>query len=195
MTEQWWQEYKKKKERNKNLIFDEVESEIKRRFKSEKSPEEMYQMCKTDNNYWKQIRLSENLDDESVGLVLCKGIACDMMYCQALTFSKNSSQRGIETFGCKEQFDSLRQCYINERRIFNKTYSEEEWRSNKNLISEYLRKELQNRKETQMKYGNLSLPDKESMEKIDKVLKQDDLKVVGSMENQKIKIGNDNGYF
>lgn len=159
MTEEWWQEYKRKKERNKNLFFDEVESEMKRRFKSEKSPDEMYSMCRTDNNYWKQYRSSENLDDETIGLVLCKNIGCDLMYCQALTFAKNSSSRGIETFGCKEQFDTLRSCYLRERRRFNSLYKEEDWRVNRNLIPEYLKKELAIQKSEMVKYNNMSMPE------------------------------------
>lgn len=162
MTEEWWQKYKKNKDRNKNFLFDEVESEIKRKFKAEKSPDEMYSMCKTDNNYWKHFRSSENLDDETIGLVLCKTVGCDLMYCQALTFSKGANLKGIETFGCKEQFDSLRQCYITERRRFNSLFSEEQWRSDKGIIPEYLKKELEKQKQEskmeKLRYNNMTMP-------------------------------------
>jgi hypothetical protein len=49
MTEEWWRRYKQNKDKNENKIFSSVESELKRRFKNERSPEELYSMYKTDN--------------------------------------------------------------------------------------------------------------------------------------------------
>jgi hypothetical protein len=42
MTEEWWRQYKDNKQKSENKIFTDIESELKRRFKSEKKPEEMY---------------------------------------------------------------------------------------------------------------------------------------------------------
>lgn len=93
MTEEYWRKYKENKDKTENKLFGEVESELKRRFKSEKTPDEMYSLCKTDNNYWRHYRNSENLDPDSVSLVLCKDVGCDLMYCQALSIKpKNKTQ-------------------------------------------------------------------------------------------------------
>jgi len=93
MTEEWWRQYKKNKDKNENKFFSDVESELKRKFKNEKHPDEKYSMCKTDNNYWKHYRASENLDDEAVSLTLCKDVGCDLMYCQDLTFNPKTQDK------------------------------------------------------------------------------------------------------
>lgn len=180
MTEEWWQKYKKNKEKTQNHLFNDVESELKRRFKAEKSPEEMFSMCKTDNNYWKHYRSSENLEEETIGVVLCKDIGCDLMYCQALTFSKQASTKNIETYGCTEQFNALRHCYLTEKRKFNSKFTEKEWMENRQIIPEYIKKELQLRKidKEKMKYSNIDLPD-----------------VVPTQTDGKITVNKDDGYF
>ena len=94
MTEEWWKSFKKNKDKTENHLFGVVESELKKKFKRDKTPDEMYSMCKTDNNYWKHYRHSESLDPDSISLVLCKEIGCDLMYCQALQLKpKNKEQK------------------------------------------------------------------------------------------------------
>lgn len=202
MTEDFWQKFKRKKDRNSNYLFDTVESELKRKFKAEKTPEEMYSMCKTDNNYWKHFRLSKNLDIETVGLVLCKNVGCDLMYCQALTFNNNANSRQLETYGCKEQFDALRECYISEKEKFSNRYKEEEWREDSSIIPNYLKEQLETRKKLMLHnngslitYGNLKLP------KIDEnIIQEDNIDVnnyINNKENKNVMVmgkGKD-GYF
>ncbi len=86
MTEDYWQKFRKNKLESQSGFAVEVESELKRRFKNEKSPQEMMLMCKTDNNFWKQYRMAETLDDDSVAMVMCKDQGCEMMYCQAFFY-------------------------------------------------------------------------------------------------------------
>jgi len=105
----------------------------------------MYSLCTTDNNYWKHFRNSENLDPDSVSLVLCKDTGCDLMYCQALTVKGNH-----EMYGCVEQYENFRSCYIKEKRKFNFFHKEEEWLNNRNLIPEYIEKQLVKIKEEKM---------------------------------------------
>lgn len=151
MTENFWQKYKKNKEQSQSQIITDIESELKRKFKSEKSPEEMLLMCKTDNNYWKQYRGSENLDDDSVAMVLCKNPGCELMYCQALTFSKQATSKQIDTFGCTEQYQGFRDCYLREKRKFNFIHKEQDWRENPELIPNYMKEQLKLMKENEGK--------------------------------------------
>jgi hypothetical protein len=144
MTEEWWKRYKDNKDKNENKIFSTVESELKRRFKNDRSPEELYSMCKTDNNYWKHYRNSENLDPDAVSLVLCKDIGCDLSYCQAMTYKSKPED---QFYGCKEQYSAFRECYISEKRKFNSLHKEEEWLMNRKLIPEYIEKQLMIQKE------------------------------------------------
>ena len=142
MTEDYWQKYKKNKDKSSNTLFGEVESEMKRRFKNEKTPDDMLLLCKTDNNFWKQYRMSENLDDDSVALSLCKTVGCELMYCQALTFSKKAQFKEIETYGCSEQYSMFRDCYLKEKRRFNVLVKEDDWKNDPQVIPEYIKKQL-----------------------------------------------------
>jgi hypothetical protein len=169
MTEEWWRRYKDNKDKNENKLFTTVESELKRKFKNERSPEELYSMCKTDNNYWKHYRNSENLDPDAISLVLCKDIGCDLMYCQAMT---HKSKPGDQFFGCKEQYDGFRDCYIQEKRKFNNLHKEEEWLKDRQIIPMYIEKQL--------------LIQKEQKERLKT---HADMKVVAKMDESKIVEG------
>jgi hypothetical protein len=139
----------------------------------------MYSLCKTDNNYWKHYRYSENLDPDSVSLVLCKDSGCDLMYCQALTY-----QGKDEMYGCVEQYQNFRNCYLQEKRRFNYTHKEEEWLSNRNLIPEYIEKQLIIQKENKLKekaYGDI------------KVIKVEENKLIEVPK--KMQMDQKNGYF
>ena len=178
MTEKYWQNYKRNKKASENPLFNEIESELKRKFKSEKTPEEMYTLCKTDNNYWKHYRWSENLDQDSISLVLCKDVGCDLMYCQALTAKGKDN-----LYGCKEQYNKFRDCYIYEKRKFNASYPDEnEWLNNRNIIPEYIDAQLKILKEQ-----------KSRIEKID------DVKIIKINENKLITVPKEmkqkDGYF
>lgn len=153
MTEDWWRRFKDNKSKSENKLFTELESDIKRRFKSEKKPDDMFAVCKTDNNYWRHYRASENLDPDAVSLVLCRDYGCDLMYCQALTH-----QGRDKTYGCVEQYGAFRDCYVQEKRKFNAKHSENEWLSNKTLIPEYIDNQLaimKEQKERVKKYGEV----------------------------------------
>jgi hypothetical protein len=128
--------------KNENKVFGHVESELKRRFKAEKTPDDMYQICKTDNNYWKHYRHSENLDPDAVSLVLCKDSGCDLMYCQALAQSQKQKDKNLNLYGCSEQYNNFRECYIKEKRRFNFAFPEDEWLSNRQIIPNYIEKQL-----------------------------------------------------
>jgi hypothetical protein len=180
MTEEWWRQYKDNKQKSENKIFTDIESELKRRFKSEKKPEEMYSMCLTDNNYWKHYRWSENLDPDAVSLVLCKDVGCDLMYCQALTM-----QGKDEMYGCVEQYQNFRDCYIKEKRKFFGKNKESDWLLNRNLIPEYIDQELTIRKEQKEKdklFGEI------------KVIKVDESKL-RSVPKSKVEMTEKEGYF
>jgi hypothetical protein len=176
MTEEWWRKYKDNKDKNENKIFTQVESELKRRFKNDRTPEELYSMCKTDNNYWKHYRHSENLDPDAISLVLCKDIGCDLMYCQTKTHKSKPEE---EFFGCKEQYNTFRECYVTEKRKFNASHKEEEWLINRKLIPEYIEKQLIIQKEQK-----------------DRLKDYTDMKVVAKVDESKIvDVKNKVGYF
>ena len=153
MTEEWWGKFKDNKQKNENKIFGHVESELKRRFKAEKTPDDMYTTCKTDNNYWKHYRNSENLDPDAVSLVLCKETGCDLMYCQALS---QKNDKNLNLYGCTEQYHKFRECYIKEKRKFNAAFAEEDWLKDRNIIPTYIEKNLlllKDQKERMKTYG------------------------------------------
>jgi len=55
--------------------------------------------------------------------------------------------------------ENFRDCYVQEKRKFNLTHSEEEWLNNRKLIPEYIEKQLEIIKEQKLRvqtYGDLS---------------------------------------
>jgi hypothetical protein len=180
MTEEWWRRYKDNKTKSENKLFTELESDLKKKFKNEKQPDDMFTICKTDNNYWRHYRWSENLDPDSVSLVLCRDYGCDLMYCQALTH-----QGKDKTYGCVEQYNVFRDCYVKEKRKFSSIHSDNEWLSNKTLIPEYIDKQLalmKEQKERVQKYGEV------------KVVKIDNSKLM-DVPKKKEEMDDKEGYF
>lgn len=185
MTEDYWQKFRKNKLESQSGFAVEVESELKRRFKNEKSPQEMMLMCKTDNNFWKQYRMAETLDDDSVAMVMCKDQGCEMMYCQALTFSKEARNKEIDTYGCADQFNTYRECYIKEKRKFNSLVKEEDWKSDGKIIPEYLKKYLEIQKENKLKTTTNEIVEKSQNELLDILRTSND-------KNNKFEMSNSN---
>lgn len=193
MTEDYWQKFRKNKIESQSGFQVEVESELKRKFKNEKSPQEMMLLCKTDNNFWKQYRMSESLDDDSVAMVMCKDQGCEMMYCQALTFSKEARNKEIDTFGCSDQFNKYRECYIKEKRKFNSLVKEEDWRNDGKIIPEYLKKYLLIQKESSMKTTTNEIVEKSQNELLDMIKNNTLSNNQIEMSNSKTSNGS-NGY-
>jgi len=102
-----------------------------------KHPDELYAICRTDNNYWRHYRASTKLTIDELSMMICKEVGCDLSYCQHLIGKPKSSHQNITD--CKPQYDSFRECVIREKRVFRNMVSEVD-RKDPKAIPNYLEK-------------------------------------------------------
>jgi hypothetical protein len=59
MTEEFWQSYKKNKDQAQpNQFWRAYSDAVRKEMIKEKHPDELYAICRTDNNYWRHYRAS-----------------------------------------------------------------------------------------------------------------------------------------
>jgi len=46
-----------------------------------KHPDELYAICRTDNNYWRHYRASPKLTVDELSMMICREVGCDLSYC------------------------------------------------------------------------------------------------------------------
>ena len=103
MTEEFWADYKKKKDLTQtNIIWKNVSSTVwnmtlqiandaRREMIKEKHPDELYAICRTDNNYWRHYRASPKLSIDELSMMICREVGCDLSYCQNLMWKPKSA--------------------------------------------------------------------------------------------------------
>jgi len=61
-----------------------MEDGIRQEAIKDKHPDELYAICKTDNNYWRHYRASSKLSIDELSMMICKDVGCDLSYCQMM---------------------------------------------------------------------------------------------------------------
>ena len=102
-------------------------------------PDNLYTICRTDNNYWRHYRASKKLGIDELSMMICKDVGCDLTYCQRL-FSEPKYTDGHQIPDCDQQFKDFRQCIIREKRVFRSLFGEVDIRENPTAIPDYLEK-------------------------------------------------------
>ena len=73
MTEEFWRSYmKNEKIKNSNEIFNRMRQGIQQEIIKQKHPDELYGICRTDNNYWRHYRASTKLTVDELAMMICK---------------------------------------------------------------------------------------------------------------------------
>ena len=82
MTEEYWQQYKEKKDRNDtNLMWKTMNMERRVHVIRNQHPDQLYAICRTDNNYWRHYRASQKLGIDELSMMICRDVGCDLQYC------------------------------------------------------------------------------------------------------------------
>ena len=82
MTEEYWQSYARKREINdKNEFTKAMRLHAQIRVIKDQHPDNLYAMCKTDNNYWRHYRASTKLGIDELSMMICRDVGCDLQYC------------------------------------------------------------------------------------------------------------------
>jgi hypothetical protein len=71
MTEEYWQAYAKKKEiTDSNKMLRGIAEGHRQDAIKDKHPDELYGICKTDNNYWRHYRASTKLTVDELAMMI-----------------------------------------------------------------------------------------------------------------------------
>eukprot|EP00357_Protocruzia_adherens_P029211 CAMPEP_0115045886 /NCGR_PEP_ID=MMETSP0216-20121206/48437_1 /TAXON_ID=223996 /ORGANISM="Protocruzia adherens, Strain Boccale" /LENGTH=176 /DNA_ID=CAMNT_0002428895 /DNA_START=11 /DNA_END=541 /DNA_ORIENTATION=- len=132
-TEKFWQKYKREVEdqklENTSSFWAQMKKDMDRIYgeKNQKYPQELYGICKADNNYWRHIRAQPDVDDDSLAVLLCKDTACDLQYCMSMQeYSAKRPYAGIRHNGCVTQMQQFNQCMSIKRNHVRKMREEGE---------------------------------------------------------------------
>ena len=139
MTEEYWQQWKKKRDMtHSNMIWRNLEDTIRVEQIRDQHPDKLYAICRTDNNYWRHYRASKKLGIDELSMMICREVGCDLQYCQHLAYKpKHPGQRVSD---CKNQFDEFRNCVVREKKIFRSIVGDIDTKANPNAIPDYLEK-------------------------------------------------------
>ena len=117
MTEEFWQKWKSgRDERHPNMMWKQMERGMRDQAIKEKHPDELYAICRTDNNYLRHYRASTKLSIDELSMFICRDVGCDLMYCQHLVGKPRNNSQQITS--CTNQFNNFRDCVVREKKVF-----------------------------------------------------------------------------
>jgi hypothetical protein len=104
----------------------------------DKHPDELYAICRTDNNYWRHYRASSKLTIDELSMMICREVGCDLAYCQNLMWKPKSASQRITD--CMDEYNNFRSCIIREKKIFRSMVGDINLKENPGAITDYLEK-------------------------------------------------------
>ncbi len=97
MTEDYWRKWKQQNDAeplNVNEFWRDVQADMKRKSTSKgKHYLELYNMCKSQNPYIRQIKNSPNITVDSVAELICRDVGCELELCMSLQKQANLNSR------------------------------------------------------------------------------------------------------
>ena len=150
MTEEFWRSYmKNEKIKNSNVMFNRMKESLHQEVIMNKHPDELYGICRADNNYWRHYRASTKLSVDELAMMICKDPGWDLQYCQMQMWKpKLGSKQKFRDW--KDEYYDFRDCFIREKRIFKSMVPEDE-QKDENAIPNYLEKVFKQKEEDKMK--------------------------------------------
>ena len=76
-------------------MFLQIGKKMRAEAIKEKHPDELYAICRTDNNYWRHYRASTKLSIDELSMMICKEVGCDLSYCQHLVHKPKTASQQI----------------------------------------------------------------------------------------------------
>jgi hypothetical protein len=115
-NEKYWQEEKKRIDRNKDNIhpvLQQTYEDLKKNVPA-KHPKALYADCLQGSLFWNQWAKSDDLSLPEMGMIICRDIGCELTYCQ--TSMADPYERPFDN--CDQQFKALNSCISNEQRRY-----------------------------------------------------------------------------
>ncbi len=118
MTEDYWQKYKKEYDNTlfqKNEFWRNVKRDVEKNNEG-KHYKELYNICRSDNPYIRQIRNSPNITIDGVAEVICRDNGCELQYCLSLhKIANKNRKKPLKLYGCKTEYSNFTNCIKNEK--------------------------------------------------------------------------------
>ena len=115
MTEDYWRSYMKTKEiKDSNKLLTGIRESLRQELVKEKHPDELYSICRTDNNYWRHYRASTKLSIDELAMMIWKENGWDLAYCQMQMWKpKMGSKQKFRDWA--EEYNDFRTCFVREK--------------------------------------------------------------------------------
>jgi hypothetical protein len=115
-TEKYWQEEKKRLEKNKDNINPIIGQTMEdaRALVPARHPKTLYTDCLQGALFWNQLAQSDDLTLPGMALILCRDVGCELQYCQASM--SDPYERPFED--CNQQFRHFNSCITGEQRRY-----------------------------------------------------------------------------
>lgn len=116
MTENYWQQEKKRIEMNKGNIHPVLQQtyDDKRALVPNKNFRELYYNCLQGALYLNQYAQSENISLDDMGMLICRDVGCELQYCQASM--SDPFEKPFEN--CDQHYKLFSDCMSQEKRRY-----------------------------------------------------------------------------
>ncbi|CDW90958.1 UNKNOWN [Stylonychia lemnae] len=173
MTEEFWQEDKKKQESNPfnvNPIMQQTYKDA-RSIASDKHPKALYAECLKQSTYWTHYAASPRVSIDDMAMMLCRDLGCEVNYCGLVKKSYPMEWEGSSD--CIDEIKQFNDCMTRERRRYA-------WLDEKPPMFDYIQNRLAEKRK-EKKFAIIFKPDE--LEAIEKLREEDRLQ----MEKEKMK--------
>ena len=100
--------------KNSNKLLNGIRESYRQEVIKEKHPDELYGICRADNNYWRHYRASTKLSIDELAMMICKDVGWDLAYCQMQMWKpKMGAKQKFRNWA--EEYNDFRSCVIREK--------------------------------------------------------------------------------
>ena len=118
MTEEFWQQEKKKQDGNSfntQLIWKTTKDDVKA-FASDKHPKALYAECLKNTQFWHHYAASPKISIDDLTMMVCRDLGCEINYCGLIKKSYVTEWEGSSD--CTREIKAFNDCMTQERRRF-----------------------------------------------------------------------------
>lgn len=159
MTEEFWQEEKKKvagNPFNENLIWKTTMKDVKDHA-SDKHPKALYAECLKNTQFWHHYAASPKISVDDLAMMVCRDLGCEINYCSLIKKSYVTEWEGSSD--CMTEIKAFNDCMSMERRRFS-------WQEQKLPMYDYIQNRIAERRKESKFLNILTLEEQDAIRKL-----------------------------
>ena len=159
MTEDFWQQEKKKQDGNafnSNLIWKTTMKDVKD-LASDKHPKALYAECLKNTSFWHHYAASPKVSIDDMAMMVCRDLGCEINYCGLIKKSYVTEWEGSSD--CTQEIKAFNDCLTQERRRFS-------WMQEKPAIYDYIQERVADRRREKKFLNILSVEEQNAILKL-----------------------------